>query len=273
MRAENERAAAALAERERQQRAELEQWKEDQEKLLDDKKVQMEQEIAQEREKHEEQLKQKQLELEERFEQHKRDFENEQQLILKRKIAEISAQHKHERDREIERAIESMEAEAQAGRKDLQEALRRNKEQYEAELKELAETERATLRRYQDAQARVRQTEAHCAELEVTISQLETRNKVLIEKNSQLEARAEEVRSSCEGSWKGKVDDLHRDIDNMKKTHEEQMHQLYAKVKVAVARKDSAIQALTRETAKYQEKITLLEQKLQQQRKDFLKQK
>lgn len=48
---------------------------------------------------------------------------------------------------------------------------------------------------------------------------------------------------------------------------------LYYRVKVAVARKDSAIQALTRETAKYQEKITLLEQKLQQQRKDFLKSK
>ncbi|KAL0838611.1 hypothetical protein ABMA28_016700 [Loxostege sticticalis] len=273
MRAENERAAAALAERERQQREDLEQWKIEQEKLLEEKKLQMEQEIAREREKHEEQLKQKQLELEERFEQHKRDFENEQQLILKRKIAEISAQHKHERDREIERAIESMEAEAQAGRKDLQDALRRNKEQYEAELKELAETEQATLRRYQEAQARVRHTEDRCAELEVTISQLETRNKVLVEKNSQLEARAEEIRSSCEATWRSKVDDLHKEMENMKKTHEEQMHQLYAKVKVAVARKDSAIQALTRETAKYQEKITLLEQKLQQQRKDFLKQK
>lgn len=40
--------------------------------------------------------------------------------------------------------------------------FRRNKEQYEAELKELAETEQATLRRYQDAQARIRQTEDKC---------------------------------------------------------------------------------------------------------------
>lgn len=39
---------------------------------------------------------------------------------------------------------------------------RRNKEQYEIELKELAETEKATLKRYQDAQARVRQTEDKC---------------------------------------------------------------------------------------------------------------
>ncbi|CAG9561709.1 unnamed protein product [Danaus chrysippus] len=78
---------------------------------------------------------------------------------------------------------------------------------------------------------------------------------------------------SCEESWRNKVENLQKDIENMKKTHEEQMHQLYAKVKVAVARKDSAIQALTRETAKYQEKITILEQKLQQQRKDFLKSK
>lgn len=39
---------------------------------------------------------------------------------------------------------------------------RRNKEQYETELKELAETEQATLRRYQEAQARVRQTEDKC---------------------------------------------------------------------------------------------------------------
>ncbi|KAJ8731185.1 hypothetical protein PYW07_004349 [Mythimna separata] len=81
------------------------------------------------------------------------------------------------------------------------------------------------------------------------------------------------VRASCEATWKGKVDALHKDMEDAKKTHEEQMHQLYAKVKVAVARKDSAIQALTREAGKYQEKITLLEQKLQQQRKDFLNKK
>lgn len=42
-------------------------------------------------------------------------------------------------------------------------------------------------------------------------------------------------------------------------------------MKVAVARKDSAIHALNREAAKQIEKIALLEQKLQQQRKDFLK--
>ncbi|CAH0692011.1 unnamed protein product [Spodoptera exigua] len=250
MRAENERVAAELAAREKAQREELE--------------------------------------MHQQLEKYKKQLEVEQQLHIKRKTAEISAQHKHERDREIERAIESMEAEAQAGRKELQEALRRNKEQYEAELKELAETEQATLRRYQDAQARIRQTEdklstktpaSHCslfilgAELEVTISQLETRNRVLTEKNTQLETRADEVRAQCAESWQGKVDALQREIDDMKKTHEEQMHQLYAKVKVAVARKDSAIQALTREAGKYQEKITLLEQKLQQQRKDFLQKK
>ncbi|KAH9643459.1 hypothetical protein HF086_002578 [Spodoptera exigua] len=67
------------------------------------------------------------------------------------------------------------------------------------------------------------------AELEVTISQLETRNRVLTEKNTQLETRADEVRAQCAESWQGKVDALQREIDDMKKTHEEQMHQLYAK--------------------------------------------
>ncbi|KAJ0176453.1 hypothetical protein K1T71_007632 [Dendrolimus kikuchii] len=273
MRAENERVAAELAEKEKKLREELEQWKQEQEKISEEKKLQLERDMAKDKQALGEQLKQKQDELEQQYEKYKKDFEAEQQLVLKRKVTEISAQHKQERDKEIEKAIESMEAEAQAGRKELQEALRRNKEQYEAELKELAETEQATLRRYQDAQARVRQTEDRCAELEVTISQLETRNRVLIEKNNQLESRADEVRVSCEESWSGKVDALKKDIEDLKKTHEEQMHQLYAKVKVAVARKDSAIQALTREAGKYQEKITLLEQKLQQQRKDFLKHK
>ncbi|XP_045772717.1 centrosomal protein of 131 kDa [Maniola jurtina] len=273
MRAENERVAAELVEKEKMQKLELEHWKSEQEKILDEKRQQLEQEIEQEKEKLEIKLKQKREELEKEFEQYKKDYEADQQLLLKKKVTEIAAQHKLERDKEIEKAIESMEAEAQAGRKELQDALRRNKEQYEAELKELAETEQATLKRYQDAQARIRQTEDRCAELDVMISQLETRNRVLIEKNTQLESRAEEVRAKCEASWRGKVDALQKEIEDMKKTHEEQMHQLYAKVKVAVARKDSAIQALTRESAKYQEKITLLEQKLQQQRKDFLKSK
>ncbi|CAH1638368.1 unnamed protein product [Spodoptera littoralis] len=273
MRAENERVAAELAAREKMQREELEKWREEQENEMKEKRIQMELEIMKEREKMEEQMKQKEVEMKQQLEEHKKQLEVEQQLQIKRKTAEISAQHKHERDREIERAIDNMEAEAQAGRRELQDALRRNKEQYEAELKELAETEQATLRRYQDAQARIRQTEDKCAELEVTISQLETRNRVLTEKNTQLETRAEEVRAQCAESWRGKLDALQREIEDMKKTHEEQMHQLYAKVKVAVARKDSAIQALTREAGKYQEKITLLEQKLQQQRKDFLQKK
>ncbi|XP_035440441.2 centrosomal protein of 131 kDa-like isoform X1 [Spodoptera frugiperda] len=273
MRAENERVAAELAAREKAQREELEKWREEQEKEMKEKRMQMELEIIKEREKMEEQIKQKEVEMKQQLEEHKKQLEVEQQLQIKRKTAEIAAQHKHERDREIERAIDNMEAEAQAGRRELQDALRRNKEQYEAELKELAETEQATLRRYQDAQARIRQTEDKCAELEVTISQLETRNRVLTEKNTQLETRADEVRAQCAESWQGKLEALQREIEEMKKTHEEQMHQLYAKVKVAVARKDSAIQALTREAGKYQEKITLLEQKLQQQRKDFLQKK
>ncbi|KAI8437070.1 hypothetical protein MSG28_010430 [Choristoneura fumiferana] len=273
MRAENERVASGLSEREKSQKASFEKWREEQEKLLEEKRLRMEQELAKDREKLMEQMKLDREELEQEFEQHKREFEAEQQLALKKRVTEIAAQHKQERDREIERAIESMEAEAQAGRRELQDAMRRNKEQYELELRELAETEQATLRRYQEAQARIRQTEDRCAELEITITQLETRNKVITEKNSQLEASAEQIRSSCELAWRQKVEALEREMEDLKKTHEEQMHQLYAKVKVAVARKDSAIQALTREAAKYQEKITMLEQKLQQQRKDFLKQK
>ncbi|XP_045536522.1 centrosomal protein of 131 kDa [Papilio machaon] len=273
LRAEGERAAQQLADREREQREEIEKWKEEQENLLQKKREELDKEIAEEKARIEEQLKEKRIELEEEFERYKKEFEAEQQIVLKKKVTEISAQHKLERDREIEKAIESMEAEAQAGRRELQEAMRRNKEQYEAELKELGQTEQATLRRYQEAQARVRHTEDRCAELEVTIGQLEARNKVLTEKNIQLDSEAEAVRASCETTWRNKLDTLTRETEDMRHKHDEQMHQLYAKVKVAVAKKDSTIQALTREAAKYQEKITLLEQKLQQQRKDFLKQK
>ncbi|CAH4028270.1 unnamed protein product [Pieris brassicae] len=273
LRAENERVAHELSERDRLQKGEFEKWREEQERLLEIKKQNIDLEIKKEKEKLELQMNEKRLQLDADFEKHKREFEAEQKVLFKRKVTELTAQHKLERDGEIEKAIESLEAEAQTGRKELQDALRRNKEHYETELKELAETEAATLKRYQDAQARVRLQEDKCAELEVKISQLETRNRVLTEKNIQLEGRAEEVRSSCEEAWKNKVEALQREIEEMKKTHEEQMHQLYAKVKVAVARKDSAIQALTRESAKYQEKATLLEQKLQQQRKDFLKSK
>ncbi|CAH2048787.1 unnamed protein product, partial [Iphiclides podalirius] len=273
LRAEGERAAEQLAERDREHRANMERWKVEQEKILEEKRKQLEKEISAEKARMEELLKVKRAELEEEFEQRRKELEAEQQVALKKRVTEISAQHKMERDREIEKAIESMEAEAQAGRRELQEALKRNKEQYEAELRELAETEGATLRRYQEAQARIRNTEGRCAELEVSIGQLETRNKVLTERNIQLESSLDETRKRCEEQWRGKIEALNKQMTDMKQTHEEQMHQLYAKVKVAVARKDSAIQALTREAGKYQEKITLLEQKLHQQRRDFLKQK
>ncbi|CAG9561710.1 unnamed protein product [Danaus chrysippus] len=167
LRAEGERLEGERAAREREQREQMAKWKEEQEKLLDEKKQQIEKDIAKEREKFEEELKKKRLELEEEFNQYKKEYEADQQVLLMKKVTEIATQHKLERDREIERAIESMESEAQAGRRELQEALRRNKEQYEIELKELAETEQATLKRYQDAQARIRSTEDKCEMLKI----------------------------------------------------------------------------------------------------------
>ena len=51
----------------------------------------------------------------------------------------------------------------------------------------------------------------------------------VFQKNSQLEERTEEIRSKCEKSWQTKVDLMQKEMEDMKKTHEEQMHQLYAK--------------------------------------------
>ncbi|VVC90818.1 unnamed protein product [Leptidea sinapis] len=150
MRAENERVAHQLSEKEMAQREEFEKWRKEQENLLEVKKRDVQLEIDKEKMKLQEELEEKRKQLENEFEQYKRDVEAEHQVLLKKKVTDIVAQHKLERDREIEKAIE---------------------------------------------------------------------------------------------------------------------------MKVAVARKDSAISAMTRENAKYQEKITLLEQKLQQQRKDFLKSK
>lgn len=45
-----------------------------------------------------------------------------------------------------------------------------------------------------------------------------------------MEGRADEIKSSCEEAWKNKVEALQKEIDEMKKTHDEQMHQLYAKL-------------------------------------------
>lgn len=69
-------------------------------------------------------MKLREIEIQKQLEDYKKQLEVEQQAQIKRKTAEIIAQHKQERDKEIERAIESMEAEAQAGRRELQDALR-----------------------------------------------------------------------------------------------------------------------------------------------------
>lgn len=69
-------------------------------------------------------MKQREEEIQMKLEDYKKTLEKEQQAQIKRKTQEIAAQYKQERDKEIEKAIESMDAEAQAGRKELQEALR-----------------------------------------------------------------------------------------------------------------------------------------------------
>ncbi|XP_077297991.1 centrosomal protein dilatory [Arctopsyche grandis] len=229
-------------------------WKIEQEEDLARQKNIIEKQIDEKKFLIKEELKQLKEKMIKEFDDYKVDYSKKQSVILKEKESEIHLMLRRERDKEIEKVIDCMETEAQEGRNNMQENIKKMKEKYESDVKALEDSEKIAIHRCNDLREQLGEVQEQCSKHQITITQLEGKLKQAEEINSQNTVQTDMLIKAAEL-------DLQSQLQNMQQKHKDEMHQLFAKVKVVIARKDDALTLARRETSSLRERCIRLEAK------------
>ncbi|XP_072379343.1 centrosomal protein of 131 kDa isoform X2 [Diabrotica undecimpunctata] len=202
------------------------------------------------------------------------NFKKQQATILSEKEAEMHEQFKRDRDKHIDAVIERLENEANENKLQLEKStenrIRRLREKYENEIKDLESSEKKSKAKYSEARTKQLETEEILIGLKATIKQLESvlceKEKIIAEHNKQKEYYKETVRQEVNVE----MEKLKKEINILKSCRDKELQQLYSRVKISVARKDDLLKELQQEHRSMQEKCIYLESLLEQQRKEYL---
>ncbi|CAH1110016.1 unnamed protein product [Psylliodes chrysocephalus] len=202
------------------------------------------------------------------------NLKKQQAVQLAEKETEIREQLRKERDREIEMVIERLENEFNDNKVQLEKStenrIRRLREKYEKEIKDLESAEKDAKVKYCDTKSKLLDTEEMVISLRANVKQLEIslqEHKETIEKYKKERQNYEDI-ARCQ--MKEEMDKLQKEVIQLRNSREKELQQLYSRVKVSVARKDEILNELQQEHKALQEKCIYLENMLEQQRKEYL---
>ncbi|XP_017776428.1 PREDICTED: centrosomal protein of 131 kDa [Nicrophorus vespilloides] len=202
------------------------------------------------------------------------NLRKQQECQIANREQSIRENCRRERDKEIEAVIERLEAEASDNRNQLEIAtenrIRRLKEKFEKEIGDLESSEAESKAKYAETKGKLLETEDIVIGLKGNVKHLEIRlvdiqdlyEKLCSEKSTMREGLREEMR--------GEISSLQQEIERIKNDRDAELQQVYARVKVAVARKDEMFCELSRDHGALKEKCKYLESLLEQQRKEYL---
>ncbi|XP_021928718.1 centrosomal protein of 131 kDa-like isoform X5 [Zootermopsis nevadensis] len=219
--------------------------------------------------------------------------------------SELRNQYKRERDKEIELVIERLESDATRSRVELEQAmdnrLRRLKEKFDAEVKDLEDSEKSIKTKYNETKGKLVEKEDEVISLKANVRQLgkeleearkivdrlsgertevkeivrrEFINQMAAAEHENIRLREEmvELRTRHRMELSSKVDEVAR----MMTDKEEQLQQVYnrydgntyfiCEVKLAVAKRDETIQKLKSQHESALKRCSHLEELLEQQR-------
>ncbi|KDR14818.1 5-azacytidine-induced protein 1 [Zootermopsis nevadensis] len=209
--------------------------------------------------------------------------------------SELRNQYKRERDKEIELVIERLESDATRSRVELEQAmdnrLRRLKEKFDAEVKDLEDSEKSIKTKYNETKGKLVEKEDEVISLKANVRQLgkeleearkivdrlsgertevkeivrrEFINQMAAAEHENIRLREEmvELRTRHRMELSSKVDEVAR----MMTDKEEQLQQVYNRVKLAVAKRDETIQKLKSQHESALKRCSHLEELLEQQR-------
>ncbi|KAJ8923072.1 hypothetical protein NQ315_001624 [Exocentrus adspersus] len=208
------------------------------------------------------------------FETWQNNFKKQQNINLAEKEAAMREQCRKERDKEIEAVIERLESEASENKAQMEQStenrIRRLKEKYEKEIKDLELSEKESKDRYCEMKSKLLDYEETAINLRANIKQLENQVQEYKELSERLTNERNNLKEVVKLEMKDEVQALEKEVAQLKNSRDKELQQLYSRVKVSMARKDEILNELQSEHKALQEKCVYLENMLEQQRKEYL---
>ncbi|XP_061087316.1 centrosomal protein of 131 kDa [Conger conger] len=205
---------------------------------------------------------------------------------------ELKEEVRRGRDQEIELAIQRLEAETSGAREECERAaenrVKRVREQYECELREMELTERALQDRHKELKLRHSESEAQQLHLQATLRQRELdlqdlsqiRDRLVEERRSLAEVIRQEFAERLvvteEENRVLKVERaelrarLRLEVERVTREKEEELAEVHQRVKSAILKKEETVSALRKQHEAALKRADHLEALLEQQRKQLL---
>ncbi|KAL7869590.1 hypothetical protein AOLI_G00135780 [Acnodon oligacanthus] len=234
--------------------------------------------------------------LRERLEIEKQTWEEnymkkEEAWLLSRE-RELKEEVRRGRDKEIELAIQRLEEETSGAREECERAadnrVKRVREKYEAELRELERSERVALEKQQEMKKRQTEMEGELLHLQTVLTQKEQeitditqiRDKLAEERRSLAEVIRQEFAERLvvteEENRRMKVEvaevraRLRLEVERLSREKEEELAEVHQRVKSAILKKEETVNNLRKQHEAALKRADHLEALLEQQRKQLL---
>ncbi|XDV44194.1 hypothetical protein PO909_012517 [Leuciscus waleckii] len=234
--------------------------------------------------------------LKERLEIEKQTWEEnymkkEEAWLLSRE-RELKEEVRRGRDKEIELAIQRLEEETRGSREECERAadnrIKRVREKYEAEIRDLERSERAALQKQQEMREKHSEMEAELLRLQSLLRQREqeisdltqTRDKLSDERRSLAEVIrqefAERLVETEEENRRMKMEiseakaRLRLEVERVSREKEEELAEVHQRVKSAILKKEETVNNLRKQHEAAVKRADHLESLLEQQRKQLL---
>ncbi|MCI4384487.1 hypothetical protein PGIGA_G00039290 [Pangasianodon gigas] len=234
--------------------------------------------------------------LRERLEIEKQTWEEnymkKEEVWLLTRERELKEEVRRGRDKEIELAIQRLEEETSGAREECERAadnrVKRVREKYEAELRELERSEQAAMEKYQEMKKKQTEMEGELLRLQSLLMQREQeitditqiRDKLSEERRSLAEVIREEFAERLvvmeEENRRMKVEvaevraRLRLEVERLSREKEEELAEVHQRVKSAILKKEETVNTLRKQHEAALKRADHLEALLEQQRKQLL---
>lgn len=192
----------------------------------------------------------------------KNEFENTRKLREIERENLIRSTCRQERDAQIDSIVAKIDSEAVRHHQEYDIKVRRMKEKFEVDLKELEVSESKARQQLMDTRHRLAESEGMTQNMTTTIKQLEVElahskkvcNEFIVDRDNVHDRAREEIKSEMQAK---------------RREHEEEVQRIYSRVQKAIQKKDSLLEVLTGDNTILKERCLKLEAIIRQQRKDY----
>ncbi|XP_061197331.1 centrosomal protein of 131 kDa-like [Saccostrea echinata] len=227
------------------------------------------------------------------------NYMKKQETWMLQKERELKDQVRRDRDKEIEFVISRLEEDATASREETEKAadnkIRRIREKYELEMKDLERSEQQALEKYNEMKARLTEVSGENECLVVKLNQKDQEIENLQELTDKMHRERDRVSdiirqefadrlvatdeenkrvknemSEMKARHRIELDRCKEQIEDVRKQKDEEMEEVHKRVKQAIVKKEDVVTQLREQYSAAQKRADHLEGLLQQQRKQLL---